>query len=128
MRPITVEKAPLIATLKANRETHRAIFEEAVEGFRAEAIDQLKAHLKRVKSGKPKRVYVSVPEPSDHTHDYDVAIEMLQMDVNDHVELDEQSFRSFVKDEWDWKTQFLASNSMYSVTAARLAAADDDDD
>jgi hypothetical protein len=111
MRPITVDKGPLLKTLRANREQHRTIFEEAVEGYRAEAVKQLTDHLQRVKSGKPKRVQIYIPEPGDHTRDYDVAIEMIEMSIGNTIELDETSFRSFVKDDWDWKRQFLTSNA-----------------
>jgi len=127
VRPVKVNKADVLVKLKANRSTHRAIFEEAVEGYRKEVTRQLKKHIKEMKSGKPKRTYISIPYPEDHTKDYDNAIEMLEMSVEDIVELDSEAFMAFYKDDWGWKNQFLASNSGYSRTAymAMQAIADD---
>lgn len=122
MRPITVDKGPLIATLRANREAHRAIFEEALVGYRKVCLKQLNARIREVKAGQRTPIQFFIDAPSDHTHDYDVAIAMLEMDVMDQVELDQQSFLSFVQDDWGWKHSFLTSNSMYSASAAVLLA------
>lgn len=117
MRPVRVDKNQVLTTLKANRENHRKIFEEALEGYRTEAIKQLDEHIKELKSGKPKRTYINVPYPEDHTEDYDTAIELLEMSVDNEIELDVETFKAFYKDAWGWKQQFLASNSGYSRTA-----------
>lgn len=125
MRPITVDKGPLLATLRKNRDAHRAIFEEALEGYRKKAIEVFEDRLAQIKSGKGFQSYVSLAEPDDHTNDYDVAIAMIEMSVHDQIELDELSFRQFVRDEWQWKKQFLMTNSGYSRTAARMAGEDE---
>ena len=126
MRPVRVDKAKLLTDLKANRDAHRAIFEEAVEGYRIEAVKQLEGHIKRIKKGSLKRVYISMPTPADHTQDYDNAIGMLKMSIDDTVELDESAYRWFVMDQWDWKQAFLATNSAYSVTAEQSMKDADD--
>jgi hypothetical protein len=128
MKPIKVNKDQLVAALQENRSKHHAIFEEALEGYKIEAIRQLSRHLDRIRKGQPKRVYISIPQPEDHTSDYDTAIQMMAWSVDDVIELDEQSFKSYVLDDWTWKRQFLASNSFYSKTASDLLGNDDDDD
>jgi hypothetical protein len=125
VRPVRVSKPDLLAKLEANRAGHRAIFEEALEGYRTKAIELFSAEVEKIRSGQKFRSFVSLTEPEDHTADYDAAIGMLQLSLDDAVELDEQSYRSFVLDEWDWKRQFLATNRSYSATAA--AQADDDE-
>lgn len=117
MRPVRVDKATVLVTLKENRAKHRDIFLEAIEGYRTEVIEQLERHIVEMKSGKPKRTYISIPYPEDHTSDYDDAIDMLEMSVDSVVELDSDAFQAFYKDKWGWKNQFLASNSGYSRTA-----------
>lgn len=117
MRPVRVNKRAVVLALMENRKTHRQIFEEALEGYKKEVIEQLEKHLGEVKSGKPKRTYISIPFPEDHTGDYDDAIEMLEMSVDDVIELDAETFKAFYKDDWGWKNQFLMSNSGYSRTA-----------
>ena len=118
MREVTVDKAQLIGKVQNNRDDHRKIFEEAVEGYKKEGVRLLEEHIERIKKGKLERVYVSLPEPEDHTSDYDRVLKMLEMHTGHEVTIDEDSFASYVMDDWSWKRQFLQTNSAYSVTAA----------
>lgn len=127
MRPVRVNKSAVLTALYQNRKTHREIFEEALEGYRKEAISQLENHITELKSGKPKRTYFSIPFPEDHTDDYDDAIEMLEMSVDDTIDLDAETFKAFYKDDWGWKNQFLMSNSGYSRTAYAAFHSTDDE-
>lgn len=116
-----VDKSDLLEKVKENRAQHRAIFEEAIEGYRKEGVRLLEEHIARIKNGRLERVYVQLPQPEDHTSDYDRIITMLEMSEETSIELDEGDFATFVMDDWGWKNQFLASNSSYSATAARLS-------
>lgn len=127
MRPVNVNRQQILDTLKANRAAHRTIFEEAIEGYRAEVIKQLEAHIDEVKSGKPKRTYISIPMPEDHTSDYDDAIGLLELTPDDKIELDMETYKAFYQDNWGWKMQFLMSNSGYSRTAYAAYAATQDE-
>lgn len=123
---VTVRKSELIEIVQTNRDQHKAIFDEAVEGYRAKAVGLLEGHIQRIRTGKLERVYVMLPEPENHTRDYDRVLSMLKMDVNETVTVDEQSYQSYVLDDWAWKRQFLTSSSAYSETAARLLEDEDD--
>jgi hypothetical protein len=114
------KKDDLIGIVQKNRDAHRGIFEEAIEGYRKKVIEELEAHLDRVKAGEVRQIYVSYPKPDDHTRDYDRLLKMLDMTSENEVQLSEQQFGQYVLDDWDWKRQFIATNSAYSVTAARL--------
>ena len=118
MNAIRVNKRTLLETLKRNRAEHRKIFLEAVEGYKKEATKQLEDHLARIKSGKYYQVYVVVAQPMDQTKDYDRTIGMLEMSLDTEIELSEQDYKSYVLDDWTWKTQFLSSNRSYSATAS----------
>ena len=117
MDDITVDKGALLAILRENREHHRAIFEEALEGYRTRAVKELEAHVERIKIGKVERVSVNLPVPEDHTRDYDRVIRMLEMHLADQVVLDEHTFQNYVEDDWSWTRQFLMSSSPYSQRA-----------
>lgn len=117
MKSVTVNKSQLVGKVTNNRAEHRKIFEEAVGGYRKEGIRLLEEHIKRISNGSLERVYISLPEPEDHTTDYDRVLEMLSMHLGDEVEVDEDSFASYVMDDWSWKRQFLSINSAYSGTA-----------
>lgn len=117
MRQVTVTAADLKKTVQKNRDEHRAIFEEAVEGYKKRAVEILEDHIARIKAGKVERVSVSLPVPQDHTADYDRVIKMLDMSVDDNVTLDEQAFAEYVMDDWGWQKQFLSDSAAYSRMA-----------
>lgn len=122
-----VEKGWLLATVQKNADEHQDIFLEAVEGYRNEAVKQLEAHIERIKGGKLERVYVSLPQPENHIRDYKRVLDMISRNVDTVIELSEQDYASYVLDDWQWKRQFLASNSAYSVTSAKLLEELDDE-
>lgn len=118
MRTITVEKKKLLEILKKNRDSHRSVFEEAWNGYRAESIRVHEQNLALLKSGKKVIVAFYEQAPQDHTKDYDLVIRMLEMDTGVEVELDQQQFSNYVDDEWNWKQQWSTSNAKYSATLA----------
>lgn len=119
MDDITVDKGALLQILRENREQHRALFEEALEGYRKRAIEDLEQHIERIKAGKVEKVFVELPLPQDHTRDYDRVIRMLEMHLGEQIVLDEHTFQNFVEDDWSWTRQFLMSAGRYSESAAR---------
>lgn len=114
---VRIEKTTLLETLNKNRAAHRAIFEEAVEGYRTQALALLDRHIADIKANKLIRVHVVIPAPVDQTKEYDRVIEMVKMNTFEHMDLDEHEFAQFVMDNWEWKHNFLLSNSTYSRTA-----------
>lgn len=117
MENVKVDKKAALTELRKNRDAHRAIFLEALAGYKAQALEILEKHIADIKEGKIHRVSVSLPQPEEHTKDYDKAIKMLEMSVDKTIEIDEQSFTCYIMDDWSWKRQFLTSNSSYSNMA-----------
>lgn len=117
MDKIRVNKTELLETLRRNREDHRRIFEEALEGFRREAIAELEQKIKDLQAGKHRTVYISKPVPRDHTSDYDRAIRVMEMTVDDIITLSERDFAQYVMDNWGWQREFVR-NSYNSTTAS----------
>lgn len=117
MHEITVNKAELIAIMKANREKHHAIVLEAQDGFRAAVIKRLDEMLKAASEGKKIDIAVGLQMPMDMTDEYDTVIGMLELDINPSVDLDMTQYKNFVQDEWHWQKQFTTTNSYYSATA-----------
>jgi RNA binding exosome subunit len=118
MDTITVDKTKLLDILKKNRTTHKAIYEEAFEGYRLECIRILEANLKNLHSKK--KVIVSFYEqaPQDQTKDYDLIIRMLEMEVGSTIDLNQQQFANYVDDNWNWKHIWTTNNAKYSSTIA----------
>lgn len=113
MEIITVDKARLTETLQQNRAEHRAIFEEAQRVYRQKWIDLLDQRLEDAKNGERIDRYFRIPEPEDHTADFDAALDMLTWEVEDTVDLDERTFRRLVRNEWEWRASFAANTASY---------------
>jgi hypothetical protein len=123
-----IEKSKLLHILKENRSKHREIFEEAVEGYRKKAVEILNSHIETIKAGKLITVYWNLARPEDHTRDYDRVIAMVDRNVEDTITLSEQDFSSYVQDDWQWKRQFLVSNSVYSAGATMALQESEEDE
>lgn len=113
---INVKRSQLLEKLKANRAEHRKIFLEAQEGYRAQCIKELDAMLQEARDGKRIRRAVALVEPMDQTWEYDSAIAMLEMSVDEVISLEEHDFKCYVLDQWQWKKQWTTSNVGYSRT------------
>jgi hypothetical protein len=110
MQEVTVEKDKLIEILQENRSRHRELFEEAYEAYGKKVVKNLEATLQAAKNGKPQEVNLTfnLVRPQDHTADYDRALEMLDLEVEDTVVLQQHEFSELVQDDWGWKGQFSA--------------------
>lgn len=120
MRKVKVKNEQLLAILKTNRESHREIFLEALDGYKQEVLNLLDGMIKDIKNGKKISHHIALVQPMDQTKEYDRAIKMLEMSVDSEVELDETQFSELVMDEWNWTNNFLASNVNYSSKAKLL--------
>lgn len=113
MRTITVRREDFIQAVARNREGHRAAFDQAVEGYRRRLIAELERRLRHVAQGRPVDQYLGLPEPEDHTDDYDRVLAMARMSVDDELELSEHEFGMYVMDQWEWKHAFAETTTMY---------------
>jgi hypothetical protein len=118
MENVKVNKSEALEILKKNRTEHKSIFLEAVEGYKKQVLEILERHIADIKAGKVQYISIQLPKPEEHTKDYDRAIKMLEMSIDDAIEMDEHSFSSYIMDDWSWKRQFLGSNSSYSLKAS----------
>lgn len=115
---IKAKKDEVLVSLRTNRENHAQVVKEAREGFIKEAQRALEAKLGQIREGKIVSLAIGLKPPQDHTKAYDTIIKMLELSTEELIELDADQVRHFVNDDWEWKEQFLATNSAYSVSAA----------
>ena len=111
---VVMPKDKVIEIILANRDAHRAVFDEAMDGYEVRSIELLQEHITRIKKGKRERIMVSLPVPEDHTSDYDRVLSILEHDTRQEVELDAREFDQYVRDNWSWKGEFTATTSMYN--------------
>jgi hypothetical protein len=108
-----IKKDDLKAILADNRAQHRETFLKAQAGFRARVIEELDRRLTDARLGRKIDLRIGLPEPEDHTADYDREIRMLELETEDAVTLSAHLFDQLVMDSWGWSATFTATNSAY---------------
>ena len=113
MKNIKAKVSEVLDILKKNRELHRDIFIAAQKIYRSEVIRKLDQALQAAKDGKEFPSYIQIPEPEDHTKDYDRVIRMLELSTEETIELAENEVEVYVMDRWSWSHSWAASNVQY---------------
>lgn len=122
---VTIKKDELIKEITANRDQHQEIFEEALEGYKKEIVKVLEKRLEAARQGKRVSHHINLVQPENHLNDYERILQMLKMSTQDEITIGESQFAQYVRDEWDWKRNFLMANAHYSNTAAAMVPADE---
>ena len=115
MDTYTVKKKRLLKKLIKNRDAHRAEFLRAQVKFRERVIEHLDQRLADAKAGKNVRLYIDLPEPKDYTDSYQAAIDGLNWEIADEVELDTREFNQLVRNQWAWVADFAANTQAYTT-------------
>ena len=115
MQSVIVDKEKVLERLKTNREKHAEMVGEAIEGYKEELLEALATAQRDVAADKPfdHHSILSVTAPMDKTEEYDTAIEMMEMCLDDKVELTFQDFQHFIRDNWPWRNDFMVQNTKY---------------
>lgn len=142
-RTVKVNRLRLLEVLKANREKHLAVFNEAMAGYKELALKKVEeafAGLEdrlakkkveitaRIESFTPETadefsdwltileaVTVSLKKPVSYAGAYDAAVDMFDFEVRDEVELSGAELQCFIRDVWDWSYEFTTTNIAYTA-------------
>lgn len=117
----TYQKEDLLRTIRANRETHREVFDAALNGYRQQAMKILEDTLQDISKGRTPELRIILSRPEDRTRDYDRIIRMLEMEVAETIELSEEQFAQYVMDDWAWKRTWLRMSNTYAAGATERA-------
>lgn len=124
-RSVNVNRVELLAKLRQNLELHRAEYAQALSEFQERLLGDLRLAAKKVaKIDDPMKLQnfrFSVPFPQNHENDYVEVIEMLEMSVDENINLDSDSFKAYIKNEWHWKGQFDLSKTAYLTVGSSLS-------
>lgn len=94
---------------------HRSTFEEALQGWKERVLEELEKAITDAKKGREFRTYFNLPQPEDHTPEYNAVIDQIEWSENEQIELTFNQFNQFVRDDWGWKQDFLSNTAMYMV-------------
>ena len=116
---VDIPREVLVDKLKKNREKHQREYNTAMQGYVETLIEELEAKLADVKAAKDiTKLYYQPAVPEKHLDEYDEAIEMYEMTVEQVIRLPRSDFRQLVRDNWDWKRGWTASNTAYISKAS----------
>jgi len=110
---VTVRKQRLLDALRKNREGHRQTFLKAQEGYRQLCIEHLDTMLANARANRTFDTVVRLQAPTDHTKEYDINIQMLEMAEDDTLVISYEQFQHFVLDDWEWRQEFITNSAQY---------------
>ena len=116
MNAIKMNRVELLAIVQENLKKHLAEYAESVEDYKAGVLKITTANLKLAKTGDTEKFngIKSVPQaPRSYEKEYNRAIRMLELSVEDVIEIEEDVFNQLVLDEWAWKHNFVATGALY---------------
>lgn len=114
---VRVKRDDLLKRVEENRTEHADIFEKSMTGWQEEVTAALKEAYEAAVAGTEYKTHFGLPQPDNHTSDYDHVIAMLKMSQDDELVLTASQFGQFVMDKWEWQAQFLSVTSGYSDAA-----------
>lgn len=108
------EKDQLSAWEKAHKEQLKKMRKQLRDNKKA-LKEQIKKELDLVSRRKKDGPwsYMRNPYPENHADDYVGTIRRLELCVENEVELDTDEFDQYVRNKWEWRGRFLASNTSY---------------
>ncbi len=115
MDQMRIMRKQLLDALRVNKAEHHATFIQAQTGYRDAVIEELDRMLTDARAGSKIKRHLTMPEPEDHTDDYDRAITMLEMCVDDEIVITSHDFTQYVMDNWGWKKQWSETVSNYHI-------------
>jgi len=120
MYDIKVNKADLITAIASNRNEHIKKYNDAIAGYKTKLIEKLKEAMELAIQDKEliTAIIMPAPKPINHKSDYDLAIGMLDMSVEEIVEISDDQYRNFILDDWSWKSSFSTSSASYSSSSS----------
>lgn len=99
MDEVKVTRLDLLSKLRANREAHVKIYNDAMDGYFVSLAKYVKKLEKQVEDRKEIKS-VSFDIPRSHVDEYDEAIAMLEMSVDNEIVLNKREFNNYVLDKW----------------------------
>lgn len=120
-KSVNVSRLMLLEKLRENLSTHRQQYAEAVSDYRKRIQIELSLALKQVNdetypTDSIPKLAINFSIPTNHEKDYVDVIEMLEFSVDETINLDRESFKAYIKNEWSWSQPFnvmMASTKQY---------------
>jgi hypothetical protein len=112
LESVTIERNKLIEIVTANREKHVNAYTETMAEYKIKYRDR----LLELHGLSERGTYddVKLRKPRTYVDDYDRALRMLELSVDNDITVTEHSFRQLVLDQWQWQHDFTETNALYA--------------
>jgi hypothetical protein len=122
-KSVNVKRTELLKKLKSNLAEHEQDHQEALVGYKIKLMKDLQATLKKVKAAEYEDLskYSSLrfdQPPVSYSNEYREVIAMMEMSVDEHINLDSTSFKSYILNQWSWSNLVNSTNTLYKSIAA----------
>ncbi len=118
MKSVLLNKKELLNIVVENRSKHIIAYKESVVDYKAAAIKLAKENLELANTGELDKIakFKVLPSaPVSHEKEYDRAIRMLELSIENEIAVEEAVFNQLVLDEWHWKNNFVATSTLYKT-------------
>lgn len=118
MRSVKINKVELLGIVRENKSKHILAYKEAVEDYINAARTIVNYNVDKINQGTVEAIEKckSIPSaPKSYEDEYNRAIRMLELSVDDEIELEADVFNQLVLDEWTWKNNFAMMASTYKA-------------
>lgn len=120
-RTITMLRTVLLDAVKANREIHRAEYQEACAAFLERVEADLREAVRNVKRGgfeAASNIAIVPKPPVSHDMEFETIIDMLTYSTSDEITIDAGSFQAYVKNQWPWSKNFKDIAASYKIAGS----------
>lgn len=123
-RSIQINRDRLIAALKTNLEVHITQYQEAVFDYRMKLQADLEKALADLKAGAVPvdDITVTFDSPTSHEAEFRDAIAILEYEERETIEIDGETFKAWVQNQWAWSRNFEIMNASYKTAIIGGAA------
>ena len=106
MKTVLISKEKLLDKIIKNRNKHQVEFVVAHVNWEKTVMETLRIALRKAENNVEFTTHFNIPEPVEHTDEYDVVISQIEWNEEGQIELDQQDFKRFILDDWEWKNTF----------------------
>lgn len=118
---IRVTKEFLLNVLKENKQVHLQEYDDALRVYHETLILHYQDKIEDLECFTTENILdmdtaFDLIKPKSYADKYDLIIDMLECSVDEFVDISQDEYRQYVKDEWNWSQQFNMVKMAYSST------------
>lgn len=112
-KSVNVERLAMVAAIKNGLAIHQAAYNEALADFKEYALLEVTKLQTAIAAGDFTRTSINLSVPQSHVQEFEDAIEIFEMSVDDNINIDIETFKAYFKNEWSWSRSFEVGAALY---------------